>query len=152
VARRFSLSRRRDKLSFGHQVEVAALSDPEQNYWLRKAEEESWSRNRLRREVRESYRQRNQEEVETASKVQGPRRKTGLVGNLAGTTSADSIAADGYKWLNLPFDIGFALVRDKEIARRTFEMSAASYPEDLADRPCSTGVSPSRSLKGCSSS
>jgi hypothetical protein len=72
------LSRRRDKLSFGHHAEVAALSDPEQNYWLRKAEEESWSRNRLRREVRESYRQRNREEVETASKVQGPRGKTAL--------------------------------------------------------------------------
>jgi hypothetical protein len=54
VARRFELSRRRDSLSFGHHAEVAALEQPEQDYWLRKAEELTWSRNRLRNEVRNS--------------------------------------------------------------------------------------------------
>lgn len=54
VARRFPLSRRRQSLSFSHHLEVVALDQPEQNYWLRKAEEQNWSRNRLRAEVRNS--------------------------------------------------------------------------------------------------
>lgn len=57
IARKFSLSRRRDKLSFGHHAEVAALSEPEQDFWLRKAEELAWSVKRLRREVRLSLRE-----------------------------------------------------------------------------------------------
>lgn len=60
VARRFAMSRRRDKLSFGHHAEVAALPEPEQDFWLRKAEDFSWSRNQLRREVRGSLRERAQ--------------------------------------------------------------------------------------------
>jgi hypothetical protein len=44
VARRFSLSRRRDRISFGQHAEVAALPEPEQDFWLRKAEELCWSR------------------------------------------------------------------------------------------------------------
>jgi hypothetical protein len=62
VARSFPLSRRRDTLSFGHHAEVAALAEPEQNFWLRKAEELSWSRNRLRRELRGSLRARAQDD------------------------------------------------------------------------------------------
>ncbi|MFJ7278886.1 LmbU family transcriptional regulator [Kitasatospora sp. NPDC098663] len=58
VARRFPLSRRRDALSFGHHAEVASLADPEQDYWLRKAEDHGWSRNRLRAEVRASLNER----------------------------------------------------------------------------------------------
>lgn len=58
VARRFDLSRRRDNLSFGHHAEVAALERAEQDYWLRKAEELTWSRNQLRNEVRNSLRLR----------------------------------------------------------------------------------------------
>ena len=61
VARRFDLSRRRDSLSFAHHAEVASLEQPEQDYWLRKAEQSGWSRNRLRREVRESQRERRRE-------------------------------------------------------------------------------------------
>ncbi|TCC36288.1 LmbU family transcriptional regulator [Kribbella speibonae] len=58
VARQFALPRRRDHLSFGHHAEVAALDPPEQDYWLRKAEEFTWSRNKLRMEVRASLRER----------------------------------------------------------------------------------------------
>jgi hypothetical protein len=58
VARRFDISRRREELTFGHHAEVAALDKPEQDYWLRKAEEYGWSRNRLRSEVRGSWRER----------------------------------------------------------------------------------------------
>jgi hypothetical protein len=70
VARSFSLSRRRDRLSFAHHAEVAALPAPEQDYWLRKAENESWSRNRIRREVRESLRERKQIVTESDPEIQ----------------------------------------------------------------------------------
>jgi hypothetical protein len=59
VARKIPLSRRCEKLSFGHHAEVAALPEPEQDYWLRKAHECGWSRNRIRHEIRESLRERN---------------------------------------------------------------------------------------------
>jgi hypothetical protein len=59
VVKRFSLSRRRDTLSFGHHAEVAALPEPEQDFWLRKAEEFGWSVKRLRREVRTSLTERS---------------------------------------------------------------------------------------------
>ncbi len=62
VARRFDLSRRRDNLSFGHHAEVAALEPPEQDYWLRKAEELGWSRNQLRSNVRASLKERKTDE------------------------------------------------------------------------------------------
>lgn len=58
VARHFSPHRRRELLSFGHHAEVTALPEPEQDFWLRKAEELGWSVKQLRREVRESLRER----------------------------------------------------------------------------------------------
>lgn len=54
VARRFEHHRRRDSLSFAHHAEVTRLSPPEQDYWLRKAEQQKWSRNELRRAIRAS--------------------------------------------------------------------------------------------------
>ena len=61
VARRISLPRRRDTLSFAHHAEVAALPFPEQDYWLRQAERYQWSRNILRRELRASLKDRKQQ-------------------------------------------------------------------------------------------
>ncbi|MET8100090.1 LmbU family transcriptional regulator [Streptomyces sp. NPDC005236] len=52
VARRFEHHRRHDGLSFAHHAEVTRLSPPEQDYWLRRAEQQKWSRNELRRAVR----------------------------------------------------------------------------------------------------
>lgn len=79
VARRFGLSRRRDTLSFGHHAEVAALPEPEQEFWLRKAEQIGWSTSKLRREVRASLRERengqadhelaNQGQISKASQI-----------------------------------------------------------------------------------
>ena len=54
VARRFELSRRRDKLSFQHHAEVAALPVDQQDHWLDLAEEAGWSRNQLRQHIRNS--------------------------------------------------------------------------------------------------
>ena len=59
VARRFEQSRRRENLSFAHHAEVASLEPAEQDYWLRRAEEQKWSRNRLRTEVQTSLAERS---------------------------------------------------------------------------------------------
>ncbi|WP_406120425.1 LmbU family transcriptional regulator [Streptomyces canus] len=58
VTRKFERHRRRENLSFGHHAEVASLSEPEQNYWLQKAEDLAWSRNGLRRQIRASLNER----------------------------------------------------------------------------------------------
>jgi hypothetical protein len=58
VAKHFSPHRRRELLSFGHHAEVTALPEPEQDFWLRKAEELGWSVKQLRREIRGSLRER----------------------------------------------------------------------------------------------
>ncbi|MFC3898198.1 LmbU family transcriptional regulator [Lentzea rhizosphaerae] len=52
IAKKFPVSRRRDKLSFGHHSEVAALVESEQDVWLERAERLGWSRNELRRRLR----------------------------------------------------------------------------------------------------
>jgi hypothetical protein len=76
VARRFGLSRRRDTLSFGHHAEVAALPEPEQEFWLRKAEQIGWSTSRLRREVRASLRERENGQTDNELASQGQISKT----------------------------------------------------------------------------
>jgi hypothetical protein len=53
VARRFIASRRRDALSFQHHAELAALAETEQDGWLGQAEQCGWSRNELRKRLRE---------------------------------------------------------------------------------------------------
>ncbi|MFD9698208.1 LmbU family transcriptional regulator [Lentzea sp. NPDC059081] len=53
VARKFELSRRRDALSFQHHAELASLEPREQDGWLDRAEEHGWSRNQLRRQLRD---------------------------------------------------------------------------------------------------
>lgn len=47
-------SRRREKLSFTHHAEIAALSPEQQDVWLSRAETEGWSSGVLRAEVRKS--------------------------------------------------------------------------------------------------
>jgi hypothetical protein len=112
IARRFELSRRRDTLSFAHHAEVAALEQPEQDYWLRKADEHHWSRNKLRAEVRNSLRERRHAPVEAASLPQGP------AGDAAGQES-DAVragpTADQRLWVRLNSD---QLARFKKAALR----------------------------------
>jgi glutamate/tyrosine decarboxylase-like PLP-dependent enzyme len=47
--------------------------------------------------------------------------------HLAGHDRADSWATDGHKWLNVPYDSGFALVRDPEQHRAAMSPPTASY-------------------------
>jgi hypothetical protein len=102
IARRFDLSRRRDSLSFGHHGEVAALDPPEQDYWLRKAEEFSWSCSRLRNEVRHSLRGRQSEEpLEHADLA--PSNDWGRSGGTATAPDLDDVPEPSGASLNLEF-------------------------------------------------
>jgi glutamate/tyrosine decarboxylase-like PLP-dependent enzyme len=54
----------------------------------------------------------------------------------AGVEVADSVISDGHKWLNVPYDCGFAFVRDPALMHGTFALTGAPYlPEDSAERP-----------------
>ena len=44
---------------------------------------------------------------------------------VAGIERADSVASDGHKWLNVPYDCGFAFVRDADALRHAFALDAA---------------------------
>jgi glutamate/tyrosine decarboxylase-like PLP-dependent enzyme len=54
----------------------------------------------------------------------------------AGIAQADSVIADGHKWLNVPYDCGFAFVRDPELMHGTFALTGAPYlPLGSDERP-----------------
>jgi hypothetical protein len=56
MAQEFNLSRRRDKLTWGHHAAVASLTHDEQHHWLDRAVALKWSREDLRTELRTSRR------------------------------------------------------------------------------------------------
>jgi glutamate/tyrosine decarboxylase-like PLP-dependent enzyme len=47
-----------------------------------------------------------------------------------GVERAHSVIADGHKWLNVPYDCGFAFVREPRLLARVFSLAAAYLPED----------------------
>jgi glutamate/tyrosine decarboxylase-like PLP-dependent enzyme len=52
-----------------------------------------------------------------------------------GVERAHSVIADGHKWLNVPYDCGFAFVRDRELLREPFRLTAAYLPSDESPSP-----------------
>ncbi|HEU6445965.1 MAG TPA: pyridoxal-dependent decarboxylase [Gaiellaceae bacterium] len=56
-------------------------------------------------------------------------------GLAEGIERADSVIADGHKWLNVPYDCGFAFVRDGDLLREPFRLTAAYLPSDEAPSP-----------------
>jgi glutamate/tyrosine decarboxylase-like PLP-dependent enzyme len=62
----------------------------------------------------------------------------------AGIERAHSAIADGHKWLNVPYDCGFAFVRDGEYLRPPFQLTAAYLPTD--ERPSPEASRRARSL------
>jgi glutamate/tyrosine decarboxylase-like PLP-dependent enzyme len=60
---------------------------------------------------------------------------------LDGVDQADSWATDGHKWLQTPYDCGFAMVRDAEAHRRAMAITASYLPApEGADRDPSAYV------------
>lgn len=53
-----------------------------------------------------------------------------------GIDQADSVISDGHKWLNVPYDCGFAFVREARLLRGVFALTAAPYlPVGSDERP-----------------
>jgi glutamate/tyrosine decarboxylase-like PLP-dependent enzyme len=48
---------------------------------------------------------------------------------VAGVERADSVIADGHKWLNVPYECGFAFVKDASLLPRVFGSGAAYLPD-----------------------
>jgi glutamate/tyrosine decarboxylase-like PLP-dependent enzyme len=63
-------------------------------------------------------------------------RVTPRVAHLAaGVERAHSVISDGHKWLNVPYDCGFAFVRDPAPLRSTFALTAPYLPGDEVPTP-----------------
>jgi glutamate/tyrosine decarboxylase-like PLP-dependent enzyme len=70
------------------------------------------------------------------------------IANLAaGAERADSVTVDGHKWLNVPYDCGFALVRNPALLARAFVYDAAYLPEPGDERPVLGSIGPESSRR-----
>jgi glutamate/tyrosine decarboxylase-like PLP-dependent enzyme len=66
---------------------------------------------------------------------------------LAGIDRASSVVVDGHKWLNVPYDAGFAFVRDPSLHAAAFAASAAYLGTEAQDRPVFGGLGPEMSRR-----
>lgn len=79
----------------------------------------------------------------------------GLFAALSTTTShlveglalADSVIVDGHKWLNVPYDSGFAFVRDPSLLAGAFSASAAYLGSEALGRPVFSNLGPEMSRR-----
>jgi glutamate/tyrosine decarboxylase-like PLP-dependent enzyme len=65
----------------------------------------------------------------------------------AGIERADSVIADGHKWLNVPYDCGFAFVRRPARLPRTFNVGAPYLPSPDDPRPNPGFLTPENSRR-----
>ncbi|MFN2525514.1 MAG: aspartate aminotransferase family protein [Actinomycetota bacterium] len=63
-----------------------------------------------------------------------------------GIERADSVTADGHKWLNIPYDCGFAFLKNPTLLQGVFGLSAA-YLTSRGERPNVGFVSPESSQR-----
>lgn len=66
----------------------------------------------------------------------------------AGIADADSWATDAHKWLNVPYDSGLAFVREPELLRAAFRLTAAYLPESDLREPMQFTPELSRRARG----
>ncbi len=64
-----------------------------------------------------------------------------------GIEDADSVAVDGHKWLNAPYDTGFAFVRDVDLHAASFSATAAYLGTDALARPVFGNLAPEMSRR-----
>jgi glutamate/tyrosine decarboxylase-like PLP-dependent enzyme len=67
---------------------------------------------------------------------------------VAGAERADSATVDGHKWLNVPYDSGYAFVRDYDLLARAFRYSASYLPDENSDRPTFGAIGPESARRG----
>ncbi len=68
-------------------------------------------------------------------------------GLTAGVERADSVIADGHKWLNVPYDCGFAFVREPARLPRAFNVGAPYLPSPDDPRPNPGFLTPENSRR-----
>lgn len=66
---------------------------------------------------------------------------------VAGAEKADSATVDGHKWLNVPYDSGYAFVRDYGLMARAFRYSADYLPDEDDARPTPGAIGPESSRR-----
>jgi glutamate/tyrosine decarboxylase-like PLP-dependent enzyme len=66
---------------------------------------------------------------------------------VSGIERAHSVAVDGHKWLNVPYDCGAAFVHDAELHRGAFAASAAYLGREESDRPVFSNLAPEMSRR-----
>jgi glutamate/tyrosine decarboxylase-like PLP-dependent enzyme len=66
---------------------------------------------------------------------------------VRGVERAHSVAVDGHKWLNVPYDSAAAFVHDPELHRDAFAASAAYLGSEDSDRPVFSNLSPEMSRR-----
>jgi glutamate/tyrosine decarboxylase-like PLP-dependent enzyme len=71
----------------------------------------------------------------------------GLKSLASGVERADSWAIDGHKWLQMPYDSGFAIVRDADAHRRAMDISASYLSESPGDGRNPTHFNPELSRR-----
>jgi glutamate/tyrosine decarboxylase-like PLP-dependent enzyme len=64
-----------------------------------------------------------------------------------GVDQADSVAVDGHKWLNVPYDTGFVFVRDAGLHAAPFSQSAAYLGKEALARPVFGNLVPEMSRR-----
>jgi glutamate/tyrosine decarboxylase-like PLP-dependent enzyme len=64
-----------------------------------------------------------------------------------GIEAADSVAVDGHKWLNVPYDTGFAFVRDADLHAGAFSAAAAYLGTETLARPVFGNLAPEMSRR-----
>ncbi|MGI9510458.1 MAG: pyridoxal phosphate-dependent decarboxylase family protein [Geminicoccaceae bacterium] len=64
-----------------------------------------------------------------------------------GVDSADSWATDGHKWLQVPFDSGYAIVKDSAAHRAAMSLSASYLPESTSEERNPTDLVPELSRR-----
>ena len=66
---------------------------------------------------------------------------------VAGVEQADSWATDGHKWLQTPYDCGYAIVRDADAHRRAMAISASYLPPADGDERDPSAYAPELSRR-----
>ncbi len=66
---------------------------------------------------------------------------------VQGIEHADSATVDGHKWLNVPYDSGYAFVRDYGLMSRAFRYSADYLPVENTTRPTFGAIGPESSRR-----